>query len=287
MTDVNLHRGLANDESSGDLAIRLPGEDEVRDPSLARRQLTGGASAAANPLELCACPLCPQRRWEGALLFVCLAVVCGAVFTGALADKPHIEALLYLPLPFLLWAALRFGPLGTSTAFALVVFVTIFGAIRGQGPFVTDLPTEGALVVQIFLVSAGVPLLFLTAVITERAQAFAVIWSAPAEPTGPPTPAPPVSEGEPAIGVRLPSDQRSKPATVLWTAELLLTYTWPTTRWAGAAETPVAETARIATSPALSARRRGNRSMRWASSMGDGAATTGWPPDAADHATPP
>jgi two-component system, LuxR family, sensor kinase FixL len=114
-----------------------------------------------------------ERRWEGGLLFVCLAFVCAAVFTGALADKPHIESLLYLPLPFLLWAALRFGPLGTSTAFALVVFVTIFGAIRGQGPFVADLPTEGALVVQIFLVSAGVPLLFLTAVITERGQAVA------------------------------------------------------------------------------------------------------------------
>jgi len=114
-----------------------------------------------------------ERRWEGGLLVVGLACVCAAVFAGALADQPRIEALLYLPLPFLLWAALRFGPLGSSTAFAVVVFVTIFGAIGGRGPFVADLPTEGALVVQIFLVSVGAPLLFLTAVITERTQAVA------------------------------------------------------------------------------------------------------------------
>ena len=112
-----------------------------------------------------------ERSWEGALLVVCLACVCAVVFAGALAVRPHIEALLYLPLPFLLWAAIRFGPLGSTTAFAVVVFLTIFGAISGRGPFVAELPTEGALLLQIFLVSVGAPLLFLTAVVTERTRA--------------------------------------------------------------------------------------------------------------------
>jgi two-component system, LuxR family, sensor kinase FixL len=114
-----------------------------------------------------------ERRLEGGLLLICLLVVCTAVFAGAVEDRLHVEALLYLPLPFLLWAALRFGPLGTSTAFAIVVFVTILGATRGRGPFVTDLASESALVVQIFLVSVGAPLLFLAAVMNERKQAVA------------------------------------------------------------------------------------------------------------------
>src|SRR5207302_7531425 len=57
--------GIHRDEQlSCDLAIRLSGEDEVRNAPLARRQLAGGGSAAAEALELRACPLRPQRCWD-------------------------------------------------------------------------------------------------------------------------------------------------------------------------------------------------------------------------------
>src|SRR5215470_703324 len=44
-------------------------------------------------------------------------------------------ALLFLPLPFLLWATVRFGALGASTAIPLVGFLAIWSASHGHGPF--------------------------------------------------------------------------------------------------------------------------------------------------------
>jgi MASE1. len=42
---------------------------------------------------------------------------------------------LYLPVPVLLWAALRFGILGVSTSLNIVAFFSIWGAIHQRGPF--------------------------------------------------------------------------------------------------------------------------------------------------------
>ncbi|MGZ5141921.1 MAG: ATP-binding protein, partial [Burkholderiales bacterium] len=67
-----------------------------------------------------------------------------------------------------LWAAVRFGPLGTSTALLPVAFFAIWGAIHGLGPLVADSPMQSALSVQLFLTAVAVPLLFLAAVIKER-----------------------------------------------------------------------------------------------------------------------
>ena len=48
--------------------------------------------------------------------------------------------------------------------------------------------------------------------VARRYRPSAVSWSPPAEPNGAPVPAPPASNGEPAIGVSDPSARRSKPA---------------------------------------------------------------------------
>jgi len=80
-------------------------------------------------------------------------------------------ALLYLPLPFLLWAAIRFGPKGSSAVFLLVSLFEIWAAIGGHGPFATQSPENNALSVQLFLILASMPLLFLPALIKERERA--------------------------------------------------------------------------------------------------------------------
>lgn len=88
--------------------------------------------------------------------------------SGSLRTGP---ALLYLPLPFLLWAALRFGPALTSAAYAIVAFLVIWGAAHGRGPFEVPGGTTDPLPIQLFLVSIVVPLLMLAAVIEERRDA--------------------------------------------------------------------------------------------------------------------
>src|SRR5688572_8570807 len=96
----------------------------------------------------------------------------GAVFLGLLAasviafDLPIFEAnsapaLFYAPLPFLLWAAVRLGVRGTASALALVVVLTIGGAVHGTGPFAGGSPENTARDLQFFLIAVSVPLLLL------------------------------------------------------------------------------------------------------------------------------
>jgi integral membrane sensor domain MASE1 len=57
-----------------------------------------------------------RQRGEALLMIGGLLTVSAVVFGWEYPRRGATPALMYLPLPFLLWAALRFGPLGTSTA---------------------------------------------------------------------------------------------------------------------------------------------------------------------------
>jgi two-component system, LuxR family, sensor kinase FixL len=101
---------------------------------------------------------------------------CG-VFLGLLAVSYAVLyelrsgadlALLFLPLPFLLWVAVRFGALGTSTAISIVGFLAIWSASHGHGPFSGGTAEQSALSIEIFLIGLAIPLLFLAALIEER-----------------------------------------------------------------------------------------------------------------------
>ena len=78
------------------------------------------------------------------------------------------SALLYLPLPFLLWAAVRFKSRGATAAISTVAFLAILGVAHGHGPFSEKSAEGNALSVQVFLIFMSVPLLFLAAIIEER-----------------------------------------------------------------------------------------------------------------------
>ena len=107
-----------------------------------------------------------SRYLEACALFVGLLLVSYAVLYkfGSGADS----ALLFLPLPFLLWAAVRFGFLGASTAISVVSFLAIWSAAHQHGPFSGGPPEQDALSIQIFLIVLAIPLLFLATVIEER-----------------------------------------------------------------------------------------------------------------------
>src|SRR6266487_4074649 len=80
------------------------------------------------------------------------------------------SALLYLVLPFLLWAAIQFGSCGASTALGIVTFSAIWSATHGHGPFAGESPEQNALTIQVFLIVLAAPLIVLAAVIEERAK---------------------------------------------------------------------------------------------------------------------
>jgi PAS domain S-box-containing protein len=103
---------------------------------------------------------------EAGVLFVGLLPVGYVVFYEFTAGVDL--ALLFLPLPFLIWAAVRFGTLGASTAISIIGFLAIWSASHGHGPFSGETPEENALSIQIFLIVLAVPLLFLATVMEER-----------------------------------------------------------------------------------------------------------------------
>jgi two-component system, LuxR family, sensor kinase FixL len=111
------------------------------------------------------------RLWsylEACVLFVSLFSVSYAVLYefGSGADS----ALLFIPLPLLLWAAIRFGSLGASSAISIVSFLAIWSGSHGHGPFSSGTTEQNALSIQIFLIALAIPLMFLAAVIEERTK---------------------------------------------------------------------------------------------------------------------
>ena len=111
----------------------------------------------------------PRRRYvEAGVLGAGLLVVGFAVFAGNLADPNPAPVMLYAPLPFLVWAAVRFGPRGISAALLLVSSLAIWGAVQGHGPFAGNSPAENALAVQLFLIVVSVLSLSLAAIMRER-----------------------------------------------------------------------------------------------------------------------
>ena len=119
-------------------------------------------------------PSVRQTFWKG---LETGALGFGLVLVGLISSRMRSAgqqtrpALLYLPLPLLLWAAIRFGPRGTTAALVIVSVFEIWGAIHGFGPFATQSPEMNALSVQLFLILASLPLMFLAALIKEREQA--------------------------------------------------------------------------------------------------------------------
>lgn len=111
----------------------------------------------------------PAKRYLEATLLATGLLIVGLVSFGAeQVGQDTTPAFLYLPLPLLLWAAIRFGPRGLSAALMMVSLCAIWGAIHGLGPFSTHSPETNALSVQLFLIVAAMTLLFLAAVIQER-----------------------------------------------------------------------------------------------------------------------
>jgi PAS domain S-box-containing protein len=111
----------------------------------------------------------PVRRYiEGAVLFTILVAISFVVLYQVSSAADWF--LPYLPLPFLLWAAARFGSPGASTAVGTVAFLTIWSAAHGHGPFSSGQPEQNALSIQIFLIVLAVPILFLGTLIEELAS---------------------------------------------------------------------------------------------------------------------
>jgi PAS domain S-box-containing protein len=92
------------------------------------------AWARARPAE----PWTRPRVLEAHAVFVAALVTSLLVWTPDMRSASAFQPLAFLPFPALIWAAGRFGPIGSSTATLLVATVAVYGTSRGQGPFAVD-----------------------------------------------------------------------------------------------------------------------------------------------------
>ena len=99
-----------------------------------------------------------------------------ALLLGTLAATEHlaplvsasavVTSLLYLPLPFLLWAAVRYGTAGVALALLLITLMRFNGAGLGSSGIV--LSPDGLAQVQLVLIAMALPFFFLAALYRER-----------------------------------------------------------------------------------------------------------------------
>lgn len=102
---------------------------------------------------------------EMVLMLGGLATIAYRTFIATGAES--YPALLYSLVPFLLWAALRFGIAGTSNSMIVVAVLAIVGAVHRRGPFI-GVPPYNVLSLQVFLLVTATSFMLLAAAVDQH-----------------------------------------------------------------------------------------------------------------------
>ena len=119
-----------------------------------------------------------RERWnaakavEAVALVACLLIVSLLIF-GAPSLAAGGYPLEFFIVPFLLWAAFRFGAFETAGSAAIVSVVAIDGTLRGRGPFAHLSPNESLLLLQAFVGVTTTVMLAVAAEVSRRRAAEA------------------------------------------------------------------------------------------------------------------
>lgn len=109
------------------------------------------------------------KKLVEAVLVIVLLIT--ASFTTFGAEENLIAGLpvfLYLPLPFLFWISVRFDMRGIFTASLILTLISAWTASQGVGPFSYHETVKNVLNLQLFLLVALLPFMFLAALMNER-----------------------------------------------------------------------------------------------------------------------
>jgi signal transduction histidine kinase/integral membrane sensor domain MASE1 len=112
------------------------------------------------------------RAVEAAVIAVFLIAACIIAFE----DLPSIATgylplLLYLPLPIIIWAAVRFGAKGASGAVFVISVALIWRTLNGPSLFDIGSPEANVFGMQLFLIGLSPPILLLGSAIEEARRA--------------------------------------------------------------------------------------------------------------------
>jgi diguanylate cyclase (GGDEF)-like protein len=120
----------------------------------------------------------PRSRWnraqflEALILLACLVATGLIVFDGLLHPATSNYPLEYLCVPFLIWAAYRFGQREGAAATLVLAVTAVWGTLHRLGPFVRRTENESLLLLQAFMAVVAVTTLSLAAEFAERQRAI-------------------------------------------------------------------------------------------------------------------
>lgn len=117
----------------------------------------------------------PERRLAEAAVVMTVLLALSAVAFGAGPEVARLPTLLLWIFPPLLWAAVRFGPIGASTSLLCVSALSLWGAARQLGPFVLSGNVDTVLALQVFWIVLCPPVMLLAATIRERERLEALL----------------------------------------------------------------------------------------------------------------
>lgn len=112
-----------------------------------------------------------RRALEAVALLLSLAATGVLVFGNRLSAFEQSAPLKFLCIPFLLWAAFRFGRREAATATALLSAIAVWGTIRGGIPVDTVQENVTLLTLQAFLAVISAMSLAVAAAVWERRRA--------------------------------------------------------------------------------------------------------------------
>jgi PAS domain S-box-containing protein len=112
-----------------------------------------------------------DRITELAILLLLLAATCFIVFGDLPLIPVRLHVLAFAVLPFVMWAALRFGVSATALSILLIAAIAAVETALGSGPFATNTPLMNAVLLDVFFGVVSVTGLILAAVCAERERA--------------------------------------------------------------------------------------------------------------------
>jgi len=112
-----------------------------------------------------------RRINEILVLLGLLAAVSLAIFGHPTSQHIRLDFLAFAVLPFVMWAAIRFGVGATSVSILTVAAIATIETALGSGPFAGGTPFMNAVLLDVFFAVMSVSGLTLAAVIAERHDA--------------------------------------------------------------------------------------------------------------------
>ncbi len=109
----------------------------------------------------------PKRLYAARGLVAGTLISFNSWFVYGIQNYP----LAYLPFPFLVWGALRFGQRGATAGTLLVSALAIYSLLHGRGPFVTNTEKDSLMLIGSYIGILAVTNMLLAAAATERHSA--------------------------------------------------------------------------------------------------------------------